>query len=276
MKINTCNLSGAALDWAVAKCEITGDKETHPLPDCPINELTGKYSPSTNWAQGGPIIVREGISILNLEAYSWDVEGWTASKGELWSPTDDGRVSETPLVAAMREYVSRKLGDEVEVPDSLLENPKAETQSVQSPAKKSIRKEYMGCACPACQSDSIVTVSEVNLDANTAWHTVQCNNCDFEWDDVYTLTGIDVPSSSLAGIVKQLNEVGVSVYESEYGFGFTDCEADIYESELDAALAAFMHCVDLGKIITRQTREVDVDDDMPGEYVPVKSDSQPN
>jgi hypothetical protein len=107
MKLKTSELEGEMLNRAVAKCE--GQVYHGPA--------WTKYS--TDWTQGGPIIEREGISICNLEANSSGVEGWTASMGELWSPQDDGLVSATPLIAAMRCYVASKLGDEVEVPDEI-------------------------------------------------------------------------------------------------------------------------------------------------------------
>lgn len=78
------------------------------------------YSPSTNWAQGGKIIERERIA-----AY-WDdsVDSWGATAsvqpmskdqdgcGCVIAAWDDERVflSDTPLVAAMRCFVYRKLG----------------------------------------------------------------------------------------------------------------------------------------------------------------------
>ena len=104
MKIKTSELTGAALDWAVAKCEgaINGN-------DLDIGFiLEGGYSPSTDWAQGGPIIEREGIAIF-IE-YPKD-----------WGATDGNyrKAGDTPLIAAMRCYVASKLGDEVEIPKEL-------------------------------------------------------------------------------------------------------------------------------------------------------------
>jgi len=69
MKIKTSELTGAALDWAVAKCEgVKVVKLKHgratfsdPFDDGALNEMFINYS--TDWAQGGPIIEREGISI---------------------------------------------------------------------------------------------------------------------------------------------------------------------------------------------------------------------
>ena len=106
MKIKTNQLTGAALDWAVAKCE--GVVYHGPA--------WTKYS--TDWAQGGPIIEREEISI-SREFASGRIE-WAA-----WTPApirDDAEAfgyGPTPLIAAMRCYVASKLGDEVEIPEEL-------------------------------------------------------------------------------------------------------------------------------------------------------------
>jgi hypothetical protein len=101
MKIKTANLTRAALDWAVAKCE------GYQLDL--VSE--GSYTPSTDWSQGGPIIEREKIRLDT----TWNFEdgNWSAridSVGGWWQ-------GDTPLVAAMRCYVVSKLGDEIEIPD---------------------------------------------------------------------------------------------------------------------------------------------------------------
>jgi hypothetical protein len=91
--MKTSELTGAALDWAVAKCEGLRFEEW---------ETWGNYS--TDWAQGGPIIEREGIALLPPELAEM--------------PGYEGR-GETLLIAAMRCYVTSKLGDEIEVPEDL-------------------------------------------------------------------------------------------------------------------------------------------------------------
>ena len=105
--MKTSELTGAALDWAVEfALEVVG--------------CLG--SPSTNWAQGGPIIEREKIDLC-----------WSPSRGSclatisvLWpNEFPCGRRcitthGPTPLIAAMRCYVASKLGDEVEIPKELL------------------------------------------------------------------------------------------------------------------------------------------------------------
>jgi hypothetical protein len=98
MKIKTNELTGAALDWAVAKCE-------------DVYCFDGSYTPSTDWSQGGPIIEREGIGFgfgVGIDSDQWEA-GYT-------TPEETGP---TPLIAAMRCYVASKLGDEVNVPEEL-------------------------------------------------------------------------------------------------------------------------------------------------------------
>jgi hypothetical protein len=114
MKVS--ELQGAALDWAVALIEYPEWKEQGYLEvfphDLSFDDGT-TYAPSTDWAQGGPIIEREGICIGS----GMDAPTWYANKG-LGKYHQFGL---TPLIAAMRCYVASKLGDEVEVPDELME-----------------------------------------------------------------------------------------------------------------------------------------------------------
>jgi len=108
MKIKTSELKDAFLDWSVGY--IMGEKLR--ILDRQI-VWPEDYSPSTDWAQGGPIIEREGICINS------DVEG----AGEDWVAHLPGRRdvnAPTPLIAAMRCYVASKLGDEVEIPEELI------------------------------------------------------------------------------------------------------------------------------------------------------------
>ena len=115
--MKTSELTGAALDWAVAQCEGPNsvascyyvDDTPLWLEEAPENEWT----PSTNWAQGGPIIEREGISIWVFDDVTWRAE--TPFVG-----VDCVYEGPTPLVAAMRCYVASKLGDDVDVPETLL------------------------------------------------------------------------------------------------------------------------------------------------------------
>ena len=102
--MKTSELTGAALDWAVAKCE--GGIWDKPI----VHGFT--YRPSSVWSQGGPIIEREGIRIVKVAPTAW---------GAVYSSGDVGRehFAETPLIAAMRCYVASKLGDTIDIPEEL-------------------------------------------------------------------------------------------------------------------------------------------------------------
>ena len=121
--MKTDELTGAALDWAVAKCEGLWFAEDMGL----LVDGDGYYSPSSKWAQGGAIIEREKLGVWWATHYV-DDDGveygnhWYAEPG----CTDDNadkpyRVAtgNTPLIAAMRCYVASKLGDEIELPKEL-------------------------------------------------------------------------------------------------------------------------------------------------------------
>lgn len=93
--MKTSELTGAALDWAVAKCEQFDNGDW--LPDY-----------STDWAHGGSIIEREKIALHFDGDSPWVAEcGWSRCNGA------------TPLEAAMRCYVVSKLGDEVHIPEEI-------------------------------------------------------------------------------------------------------------------------------------------------------------
>ena len=141
MKIKTSELTGAALDLAVAKCE--GNTFAGEYPQL----LASGFRPpkySTDWAQGGPIIERENISIVRCDDdYQNFPDKWLAERGAnsycestehqqhdamiQFSVWNDGSCFDkdgpfygpTPLIAAMRCYVASRLGDEVDVPDGI-------------------------------------------------------------------------------------------------------------------------------------------------------------
>jgi len=124
--MKTNELTGAALDWAVAKCD--GHKvfiKHAPLQVMYTPERKRSwyiYRPSTNWAQGGPIIEREGIELLcNVSAVQ--AAAFKDANPEWFACPKHGRSDHwhgtTPLIAAMRCYVASKLGDEIEMPQGL-------------------------------------------------------------------------------------------------------------------------------------------------------------
>jgi hypothetical protein len=128
MKTKTAELTGAALDWAVAKItnpEWTDeDRRYNTIGYVDTGDIDDEpYAPSTDWAQGGPIIEREKIDTnhISIDQYSGD-SYWVASFPRPATHKDLWRFGYGPtlLIAAMRCYVANKLGDEVEVPDGLV------------------------------------------------------------------------------------------------------------------------------------------------------------
>ena len=125
--MKTSELTGAALDWAVAKCEGREDPIYRFAPDPEDKEFDpdedyskyfyisgpdrqGPYNPSNDWAQGGPIIEREWVDLHCVNDSLWEAE----------CPAIGGLAMQngpTPLIAAMRCYVASKLGEEVDVPE---------------------------------------------------------------------------------------------------------------------------------------------------------------
>jgi hypothetical protein len=116
VKIKTSELIGPALDWAVEVANGThwsaNGYFVFRYEGCGPNGFVSKnpqWSYSTEWSQGGPIIERERIETRHDGRKSWCA--WIESTGAVHGPT--------PLIAAMRCYVTNKLGDEVNVPDEL-------------------------------------------------------------------------------------------------------------------------------------------------------------
>ncbi len=101
MKIS--ELKDELLDYWVAKA--SDMEEVHVVDShCLVNG--SRWEPSIDWAQGGPIIEREGINLSHsLEPGSEHCTAYMRSGRHL----QKGR---TPLIAAMRCYVDLKFGEE--------------------------------------------------------------------------------------------------------------------------------------------------------------------
>lgn len=112
MKVKTSELTGAALDWAVARCLGT----EHLF----AGHEVGRLHYSTDWAQGGPIIEREGICLyFNQEDADW--EAYIVCEDKKFGGVERFECTgSTPLIAAMRCYVASKLGEECDIPDELI------------------------------------------------------------------------------------------------------------------------------------------------------------
>jgi Protein of unknown function (DUF2591) len=118
MKIKTSKLINEALDWAVAKCE---ELKTETWYTKAITVLFSDaprfvpFMPSRDWSQAGPIIEREKIFLVQPYKSATLCKAYKREDDtDLPCWLEDGP---TPLIAAMRCYVSSRLGDTVEVPN---------------------------------------------------------------------------------------------------------------------------------------------------------------
>ena len=115
--MKTSELTGAALDWAVANLENVPVNAPGYLWG--VGQFNHRYS--TDWAQGGPIIEREKLDLFTEKGTP---ESWVASiaryqNGERLTGWRIHQYGPTPPIAAMRCYVASKLGDEIEIPEEL-------------------------------------------------------------------------------------------------------------------------------------------------------------
>lgn len=130
MKVRVSEAERQVLDWMVAKAEeypmgIWYDDDGLPMIR---DDEVPEWKPSTDWSQGGPIIERERIRLETNDHP--DLWPWFATKLLRWEKREDEEMGDwpvyaegggdTPLIAAMRCYVVTKLGDEIEVPDELI------------------------------------------------------------------------------------------------------------------------------------------------------------
>ena len=129
LQIKVSEATPRQLDWMVAYimghrvAENYGSYIRIYLPDPKQSGYTLAFCPSTDWALGGPIIERERLWVgysavgqsLKLLVMADDVV--QCHKRAL--PPNCSTTGPTILIAAMRCYVSSKLGDEVEIPEEL-------------------------------------------------------------------------------------------------------------------------------------------------------------
>lgn len=154
MKIKTKDLTGSALDWAVAKATqiplyqcgegwpgnhvvneeslrrpiVTVGLTGHMLLEGPKASENKEWSPSTDWAQGGALIEREITKIFRNVGGTWsamilkDVPIPPEDRGTSLALTQRmqwNAAGVTPLIAAMRCFCASRLGDEINIPEEL-------------------------------------------------------------------------------------------------------------------------------------------------------------
>lgn len=119
MQVKTNELIGNALNWAVGvalgyKLSLyEADLSIQArVPGCSVHD---PWKPARYWQQGGPIIEREGLCLRKGHS-GW----WIAHTLNINDIEQHMAVAPTPLIAAMRCYVTSKLGNTVEIPDALM------------------------------------------------------------------------------------------------------------------------------------------------------------
>ena len=131
MKVKTSNLIGPALDWAVAMCRgFDGlDEDEWLIRDGIADMPLSAYTPSSDWAQGGPVIESANITVRPVFHAGRTENGSDTCRQDGWSAHVEPKAywitprpfaGSKPLIAAMRCYVTSKMGGEVEVPDELI------------------------------------------------------------------------------------------------------------------------------------------------------------
>ncbi|MDU9398094.1 phage protein NinX family protein [Pseudomonas sp. zfem003] len=118
--LRTCDLIGAALDWAVAKaCNafVAFDFYGRLMDMSDLAQFGARptYSPSTDWSQGGPLLYQHRISSIAPGTASGVWWGQMPGSSVLYSTKGPD-----PLVAGLRRLVSENLGDSVDVPAELV------------------------------------------------------------------------------------------------------------------------------------------------------------
>jgi hypothetical protein len=124
MKIKVSEASGPVLDWMVAEAKgIEVIYHDDGITRCVMRkgdrgQYAGRFAPTTDWSQGGPLLSEEGISRTTDHSGLW-IAYWTdgytkGDEGKRWM-----QCHRSELVAGLRCFVASKLGETVEVPEEL-------------------------------------------------------------------------------------------------------------------------------------------------------------
>lgn len=124
MKVKTSEMEGMVLDWAVRTCQGWRNLHWHTYrgaePQQKVlamwhnrdwNELANM---PVEWDDAGPIIERERLCVLDQGGCFSAHYSRGKTVAQRWN-------GPTILIAAMRCYVASKMGEEVEVPDELMQ-----------------------------------------------------------------------------------------------------------------------------------------------------------
>lgn len=156
MKAVTSGLEGAALDWAVAMATEAWKwaHSLHPtmtldpsfegvcvrpyprgefgssldtcilLPRNPMRQDPSPFCPSSEWSHGGPMLDAhcKGFGlVLDERAKTWRAFGYGDPAGDGIHRFQRIAAGQTILIAACRAIVAAKLGDEIDIPEGIIQ-----------------------------------------------------------------------------------------------------------------------------------------------------------
>lgn len=138
--VNTADLIGKPLDWVVAKVlnlplrldpmgfgrDAPGSPEAgwwiwhSPTDGTPgrFQRVGTDFSPSANWQQAGEVFMLEAIGFFLLDGVWHAGTSWEFFESAAFA--HHRQTGPTQLVAALRCFVSLRIGEQVEVPDEML------------------------------------------------------------------------------------------------------------------------------------------------------------
>ncbi|BCP56311.1 hypothetical protein K32_49280 [Kaistia sp. 32K] len=137
-EVKVAELSGKALDWAVAQADGRclheririvryNDDSDYICEDCGkdtyMEPIRQTWKPSTDWSQGGPLIEKHNIQTsYNGNGFHRSTTGkhWCAYVCKPHGPERASGSGPTPLIAACRAIVAAKFVDTISVPAELI------------------------------------------------------------------------------------------------------------------------------------------------------------
>lgn len=117
MKLQTADLRDNALDWAVSKAR---GLDVSPADWLKVHRVCTEYSFSSAWETGGALLeqcVEQGMLIERVDPQYKTLQKFKATL-DRWESVYR---ADTLLVAVCRCYVAAKLGQEVDIPQEVLD-----------------------------------------------------------------------------------------------------------------------------------------------------------
>lgn len=130
IKIKTQELTGNALDWAVATCLGYNNlrRNCHRFDDGFIMDspqtgtvFLSELDYSSNWSKAGQVIDLMGDYCQEGNKAKGEYYCSTPSVAETWHNHPVRGTGPTPIIAAMRCYVASKRGSELKIPAELVD-----------------------------------------------------------------------------------------------------------------------------------------------------------